>query len=33
VAGGEVDISPDGVVQVKPEDTVICLDGISFARW
>lgn len=33
VAGGQVDISPDGVVQVKPEDTIVSFDGISFARW
>lgn len=33
VAGGQIDITPDGVVTVRPDDVTVHLDGIGFSRW
>ena len=33
VAGGQVEITPDGVVTVQPDDVTVDLDSIGFSRW
>ena len=33
VPGGEIEIAPDGMVRVAPNDIAVSLDGIAFARW
>ncbi|WP_448665239.1 hypothetical protein ACG3SL_21240 (plasmid) [Sphingomonas sp. CJ20] len=33
IAGGQLDIAPDGAAQIMPDTPLISLDGASFARW
>lgn len=33
VAGGQIEVGPDGVVQIAPDGDLVGLDGVSFARW
>lgn len=33
VAGGQIELAPDGAVRIVPDENLVGLDGVSFARW